>query len=260
MSLNLPTLAPRTLGRTARPVAPVIWRIGPDSSPSADVMQRLPEIGAAWFFIDADAPDDLLHQLGQLTPAMSAVIGMSQTHLTPRAAHWLTGRLARLGLSSCDGVMIQDVSPSEIKAGGPFHRLIQLRDRGLTKTFWIDAEDAPSAEWMVENTPAHALCIPFSLVDQTAAYRILPATAEMGLALIARPGDASEKNLAFISAEPRISSILIDLPPTPPEFTRIINAIAHPLPESQRLEAWERYRAAHLEPPKPKRNLPPDMI
>ena len=256
MNGDLPTLASRTLGRTGRPIPPILWRIGPHTAAPADVLQRLPETGATWFFIDAGTPDQTL---AQLSPGASIVIGMDVGQLTPRAAAWLSRRLQQLSLATCEGVLIQDASPSAIKSGGPFHRLIQLRERGLTRTFWLDAEDAATAEWMVENTPAHAVCVPFSLDDQLAAYRVLPAAAEMGLAVIAKPGDLSAANLSFIAAEPRISAIVIGLPQTPQDLRRMAVAVAHPMPDEQRLTAWEAWQAAHPEPPRPKRNLPPDM-
>jgi hypothetical protein len=257
MSQQLPMLQPRILGRTALPVAPVVWRIS-DHAP-ADVLRALAEAGASWLVVDAGADDQLLDALARHLPGFPAVIAMQADQLTPRAALWLSRRLDRLSLQRAVGLLVQDATPGAIKAGGPFHRLIQLRERGLAQTFWLEAEDAATAEWMVENTPAHAVCLPFSISGQSAGYRVLPAAAAMGVALVARSGDTAADNLSFIAGTAAITSMLIDLPPTLDELGRIVRAVSSPTADARRQQIEQAYRAANPEPPRPRRNLPPDM-
>ena len=64
--------------------------------------------------------------------------------------------------------------------------MLQLRDAGLTQFSFLEAESAEVAEWMVENTPARAVSVPFDPADQTARFRLTEVAREMESHLLSR--------------------------------------------------------------------------
>jgi hypothetical protein len=258
-------LTPRQLGRTAEVlVPPVIWRAGGDVRDD-DVVERAIEAGADWFFVPADQAigDALLRPI--CDGEAELIVGVSLDSLlqrrTPPIFERLPGR-------ACGGVMLQEGVATDLKGGRPFHRLMQLRDAGRARLILLEAADVAEAEWMVDHTPAQAVSLPYGLIDQTARYRVLPAAAENGTALLAREPESPPAwehdpidplaSVAFGAAESPITSLLQPLPRDRESLDQILASIRNPMPDEQRQRWWEAFSKQVPEPPKPRGAHPPE--
>ncbi len=266
------TLTPRLLGRTQRPVSPLLWRLG-DAPIEVDILTRAARAGANWLYLSHDAPEETVgairESLARVNVAFSFVIGIAVDALQSRAATPLQQRLAALGVKNCAAVMLQNVVAADVKSGRPFHRLMQLRDRGLVQTFWIESQTCADAEWMIENTPAHALSLPFGVLDQTARYRVAAASIELGTAIVAAPvaspvwqppksvGPAAD--IAYSSGESAIASILRPFPATHGDLEAMLSAAAHPMPEADREDWWKLFQQVVPSTPKPPHGHGPEF-
>ncbi len=258
------------------PMAPILWQANPacvDSRQARDVLARAAAAGADWIyipsFLSAAEASELARLLGLIGSAWSVVIGLRVDQLQGRAVVPLQQRLAELGLRRCHALMIQGMSPTDAKSGRPFHRVIQLRERGLIDASFVYADDFACAQWMVENSPAHAVCLPYGLADQTAAYGLLRTAAENGAALIAAPvilppwqpapAFTAEMDLSFIAAEPGIAAVLRPLPLDPERLERMIHAVSTPMLDSDRQTWQDQYRQFTPPPSRPIRGLPSEF-
>lgn len=264
-------LKSKPLGRTNTPVPPVIWRVGGTPIDPAAMRQSL-QAGADWIYVPSDTDDAWLAQAAQqLAPVekWSILLGMTAGGLHARAAKWVEARLAVLGLRGCAGILIESADPGQIKSGGPFHRLMQLRDRGLAELSLVEARDGPTAEWLVDNTPAHAVVLPFGLRDQSARYRIFESAMELQVGLIAVPPvspvwtppepASAEPELAFVAAQPAIAAVLQPMPADVDALQRTLGAVAQPMGDEERERWWSAFQRDVRPPPKPVRNLPPEF-
>jgi hypothetical protein len=226
-------------------------------------MEEAARLGASWFYI-AEAPSGAAIDV----PAVEVVLGVPAGALQARRGAVVRERLDALGVARCAGVMLREVNPGAVKAGGPFHRLSQLRDAGTVDLFFAEAEDYATGEWLLHHTPAHAVAVPFSLNDLTAKYRLLRDAAGFGTGVIARPArsawtaprafDAIE-NVSFLAGEEAVTAMLLPLPDDVNELRRILDALMHPMPEAERAWWWEAFRRQVPEPPPPPRGVAPDF-
>lgn len=244
---------------------PVLWELTAGTEPDAAVLREVSRIGATWAHLPGDSAD--LRVTGFIA-GMQLVLGIPADTLQPRRGAVVHDRLRALGLSRCEGVMLQEVSAGEIKAGGPFHRLSQLRDQGTIELFFAEARDYQTAEWLLHHTPAHAVCLPFSLHDLTAKYRLLRDALGFGTGIIARPPAQSAweappidpgTDVAFLAAEEAVTSILLPLPRSVDELAHVVASLQRPMPEEERIDWWTRFRRQVPEPPPPPRGVAPDF-
>lgn len=238
------------------PLPPLVWRM---ESPS-------PLPTGTWIVV----PGTSASRIGHIPDDIVLLLGMHAEELDRRAAQRVGEHLAALGRTRCEGILIENAALESVKAGGPFHRLLQLRDRGLVQMFLIEAPDASLGEWMIDSTPVDAVAMPFGLLDQGAAYRALAAAEDAGIALLAAPVRSAtwtppepvspELDLAFLAGEPRIASILHPMPTTAQAQTALLSAAQHPMDASQRQSWWERYQQAAKPPAKIGRHPPPEEL
>lgn len=269
MAADPRALSPRPLGRSSEPVPPVIWTFT-DASAAAprEVSAAAASAGADWAIVPATLNSEAVAAHRALAASFQLIIGIDPAALMHRASRPLEDRLALLGRDRCAGVMLQDVSRDQLKAGRPFHRLYKLRDAGKLRLIFLDADTVADAEWLIDNTPAHAIGIPFGIADQTAAYRVLAAAAEMGTAILSRtpetalwtpnPPATLEDDVAFRAATPGVCSIIEPLPTTAEALDARIKLIAHSTAAPARPDWWEGYQSAVPAPPKPRRGHPAD--
>jgi hypothetical protein len=244
---------------------PVLWELTPATGIDATVVRELSRIDATWVYLPANSGDGLT---AGVIRDLKLVLGIGANALQPRRGAVVHDRLRGLGLSRCEAVMLQDASAGEVKAGGPFHRLSQLRDQGTIDLFFAEAGDYPTAEWLVHHTPAHAVCLPYSLHDLTPKYRLLRDALGFGTGIIARPPGQSiwqtptidlVTDVAFLAAEEAVTSILLPLPRKVDELWRIVDALQHPMAEEQRAHWWQQFQRQVCEPPPPPRGVAPDF-
>ena len=255
----------RALRRSGREMPPVLWELGEGKEPEPGVLRELSRIGATWAYLPDESADG---RVAAFVGELKLILGIPADSLQARRGGVVLDRLSALGLSRCEGVMLRDVSAGEIKAGGPFHRLSQLRDKGTIDLFFAEAQDYATGEWLLHHTPAHAILLPFSLRDLTAKYRLLRDAVGFGTGVIARPGaqlawDAPPIDLAtdvaFLAAEEAVTSILLPLPGDAGELAQIVEALQSPMPEERRARWWQEFQRRVPEPPPPPRGVAPDF-
>jgi hypothetical protein len=267
---------------------PVVWRVRSDAfasqlsppevtasaplPPSDSLLARLAAAtarGLDWFWLSSDVTTESLKVFAESRDAIEAdegrvlhaVLGAAVDDFATRDAAGVRARVAALGRGRCDAVMLEDATLLDLKSGRPFQRLAKLRDDGLAGLLFLGAGDVASAEWMVEHTPAHAVCVPYGLPDLSAAHALLDAAAELGTALLARaperalwtptePPVSDEADVAFLAAEARVASAVLDLPTSTARIEGIARAAADPMPADVRARLWEAFRQQVPPPPK----------
>ena len=196
-----PSLPPRPLPRAGGDsIAPLVWRVGPlghGADPPLTILWAAVALGE-WVYVPTDVPDAELawvkkvfdSRTAELTRTLrsrSLIIGRAGRGPAPRPALApVRERLGALGASNCAAVMLEEADPIELKGGLAYQRLTQLRDAGVTRLIFLEATDVPNAEWLIENTAAHAVSLPFGVADLTAAYGLLDIAKEVGTAVLAR--------------------------------------------------------------------------
>ena len=246
----------RILGRAARPIARVIFGLIDGQSAIA-----LPtSVAHAWLYIPSTV--ESINSCRHLIHPERAVLGITAAELIEQRGAAFLRRLEDLSLRRCEAVVLENASATEIKAGTPFHRLSQFRERGLVQMFFVDAADYATAEWMLNHTPAHAVALPFGLADQSAKFRLLEEAGRFGTGIIARPVTDPlwtappdiETDLRFILSDPALSSVMVPLSMA----DEVDQALHNPMSTEERERWWQQYQAAVPQPPMPTRNLPPE--
>jgi hypothetical protein len=257
-----PRLSSKPLGRSDIRVPAAIWIVG-----AGNLTEDFPQVvrlalrgGCDWFFIPADVDSDCLQRIAADLPMGRATValGVDSAEIRSRKIN-LEDRLARLNRKNCAAVMLQNVTTDEVKTGVPFHRLYPLRERGLFKSIWIEAENEQDATWLIENSPSAAVIAAFGVSDQSLHYRAMQSAVEMGTGLIARcPEPPEERDLRFIAAEPAISSVMMNLPESAVELAAAIKHLANPISGEDREKLWQAFDASHPAPPRKARHGAPD--
>ncbi len=255
----------RPLDRDGRTISAVVWELNrAPVEEDRELLDASRALDADWFLVPASTSIDPWRDF--LVESDHLIIGVDSDDLVARRNRALTDRLESLARSSCDAAMLQDADTDSLKAGRPFHRLANLRDSGLTKLLFLDSTSAEAAEWITENTPAHAVAVPYDLSDQTARYRLFEVAQEMGTKLLARrammrkiePNASPEEAIAFRVTDPNITAAIERLPATTAELHRIAKVSTLALSPDQRDAWWQEYQEKVPPPPKPKRGHPPE--
>jgi hypothetical protein len=267
----LPMLSPlprRILARTERPVPPVLWELTAGADPGA--LEEAAAAGADWFLVPASVPVDRIPTLVasiRAIPSAHVVVGVTAADLVTRTRRAEVARIDALRPLKCAAVMVQAGGPSEMKSGGPFHRINNLRQQGRCELVFAEAETVADAEWMIANSPAHAVSVPFGIEDQTARWRVLAQGEELGTAVLARtPHErvwevkhpTREEDLAFVLAHRAVAMGVQPFPTSREEASRILGSAARPIDETQREALWARFSQSVKEPAKPRGQHPPE--
>jgi hypothetical protein len=248
----------------------VLWELSLDAVAFADVLAHVAAAGADWFFIPAtvaagDVP--LLVERLRSLPSANVVLGVTAAEFVSRTRRAEVERLDALRPLRCAAMLVQSAGPSEMKSGGPFHRLNNLRNAGRCDFVFAEAETVADGEWMIGNTPAHAVVLPFGVADQTARFRVLAAAEELGTAVIVRTPHAAAwdapkldraAELAFALSHPAVAMVVEPLPVGRVEASGSLAAASRLISDAERDEIWKRFRAVVKEPPKPRGNHPPE--
>src|SRR5437764_478849 len=156
---RLGMLTPRTFGRSNIAVPPIWWQTA-----AVNLLPRAQHL-SNWAIVHEGS--------GRAVPAqMNIAISVNTPAVLERNARPVQDELARQKRQRCDAVIVDDATTTELKGGRLFHRLSQLRDEELTSLIILSAPDPLAAEWMVENTAAQGVIVPFSRADQSAAFRV----------------------------------------------------------------------------------------
>jgi hypothetical protein len=278
-----PWLAPRPLPRAGGDsIAPLVWRIeplSPGATPPLTVLWAAIAMGG-WVFVPADLPDADLRWVKEALDARprdvaaagakpSVAIGVRGEDLAARSASRVRERLAALGSASCAAVMLEEADPIELKGGRPYQRLAQLRDAGVTRLIFLEATDVPNAEWLIENTAAHAVSLPFGVADQTAAYGLFDVAREVGTAVLARrpvrtvwnaPAgwDNPRSHVPFCLTDARVAAVIEPLPETDERLVGLLAAARSPLPDEVRASLWTAFQQQVPKPPRSRTGHPPE--
>jgi hypothetical protein len=266
-SPDFPTsrLTSRPLPRADISIPPVVWQLTNDVTPQ--VVSEAVDAGTDWLFIPEDVDPERLRRARSLLVGMSLIVGVDTEQLLSRRSRPLEQRLEALGREQCDGVMLQHAEITELKAGRPFHRLNQLRDKGKTKLAFIEAADAADAEWIIESTPAHGVSVPFDLHDQLVKYRVFASAAEMGTALLSRRSSRAmwtndlrdgDADICFRVGDGGVTSIVESLPTEVSVLRHVLSLVQQPMVASEREKWWSAFQAAVPAPPKSARGHPPE--
>ena len=224
----LDALPQRPLPRAGRTISPLVWRIDgpPPEAGSARAAAVARAFGAAeWCYVPSGLTDELVRRWADFAAPIGGgagvgvrvIAGVRVDELLARDAAPLRRRLAH-GPGRCEAVMLEEADPLELKNGRPYQRLNRLRDAGVARLIFLEAPDAATAEWLVENTAAHAVSVPLGLEDLTALYGLPQLAAEVGTALLARKPEAATwrpsgqaddaADLAFRLGEPRVAAAI----------------------------------------------------
>lgn len=250
------------------PTLKVVWEIARRASGGGRELlhaARAQDANAVLFPVAA-SPETLGSWAEIVESNDTVIVGLDSDDLVARRNRALEERLALLKQARCAAVLLQNVETDSLKAGRPFHRLLQLRDAGLTQKIFLDAPSAAVAEWMVENTPAAAVAVPFDLWEQSAKFRLFQIAREMQTGLLSRrhvvrrisASASREDDLSFRIAESPVTALIEPLPDSTDEMLSILRCIASPMSGIHRDEWWERFAATVEAPPKPKRGHPPE--
>jgi len=229
----------RTLARVGLQVPVIWWDLW--ASPIVDECLK----ASNWCVLRGNVP------VAQLPESVELMLAVDADELLSRRTSIITQRLAEIGRPRCRGVIVENLSPDQLKSGRVFHRLTQSRDQGLTQLLILEAEDALAAEWMVEHTPAHVVSVRYTIDDQAIRYRVIDAARDAEMALIAR-GD-----LRLCIGEPAIAAVRCPIPQTPEELWEILSTVDRPDPAFSET-AWKEYQTTHSPPPKLKSAHPPE--
>ncbi|HTW95357.1 MAG TPA: hypothetical protein VMD30_11215 [Tepidisphaeraceae bacterium] len=234
----------RHLGRTEIEIPPIIWRIDEKFD-----RQMLDAAGGEWVYAPAGSYRAELHGL-------KVLLGVEADALRPRSNAAVEYRLKELMLTHCTAIVLQGASADDVKTGWPFHRLIPLREQNLAQLVIVETLDALEAEWLVENSPAHGILVPFGQRNMSAAFRLLDAAKEVGTAILATPpalGRENATDLQLRLSDDRIAAAVEPLPQTNAELMRIREALNSPLSDEVRAELWNDY-SSRIPPPPPLRS------
>lgn len=257
---------PKLLGRTGTAVPPMIWEMTEafvENTSGEEILRACTRYQVNWLLLPQLLSPAVLERMKTTLGGVednqrwTIVLGADAESLRSRNARFVEDRLALLGRQKCLAIMLESAAIIDVKSGWPFHRLMHLRDRGLTELFFIEAEDCAAAEWFVEHSPAHAIGLPFGIEDQTARYRLLDMAASVGTALLARSVN-SDEDRRFVAAEPGIAALIQPLPESVEGVESILRAMAHPISADERSRHWEQFKQRVPEPPRPRSAHPPE--
>lgn len=255
---SLPT---RPLPRVDLLCPPIVWHVVGSSIDPA-VLGRCLEIGADWFIADCDA-GDLNCNTGKW------IIGIDADAAAALDIHDATVRL-RDRFAAVVGVLLQHAESGQIKSGRAVDRIMRLRDTLGARLLAIEAADTGMAEWLVDHSPAHAVLLPYDLADQSAGWRLLDSAGELGVGLFARRSEppmswidaapTDERSLAFVAAERRIASAVVELPTSIAALESLVSAVRNPMSPEDSAEWVARYRAMHPAPARRRHGHAPDEM
>lgn len=263
---------PRLIARAAGVrVPPIIWEVGPDrvEQPEfATIVQACVRLGASEFYLPAASDVTVIERFAQ-TAAPHVLLGMQAEHLLPRGSPAARQRIRAAREGRTSGVLLEDVASVELKGGRVFQRMAQLRDEGLVQFLALDAADVAAAEWMVEHTPAHAVCVPYGLEDQTAGYALLATAEELATAVFARrpartiwtPPDeiTPDLDLGFRLGDARVTACIEPLPGSEDELESRVRAASDSMPAPARARWWSAFQQQVPAPPKARGAHPPEF-
>ncbi len=174
---------------------------------------------------------------------------VSEPEFARRLEGGIRQRAAALGVNRVAAVALMVDDPADLKGGGMLQVLFDLRQAGFCDHLGLAQPDARHAEWLAQNTAVRLLLTDYSLTNQQAAYRALPAAAEAGMACLAlNPPGEDEAALRFaMGSADRVLAVMDR--PVPTNLT--------PMSADELEDCWERYKMEH-EPPAPLlRSQPP---
>ena len=180
-------------------ISPLVWHVGP-LSPGADppltILWAAIALGG-WVFVPTDVQDADLgwvkkvfdSQPTEVAPTVrsrSVVMGVRGEDL---AAQRAVAPVRTAGRDRRDKLHRGHAGrgrPRRAEGRPHYQRLAQFRNAGVIRLIFLEATDVPNAEWLIENTAAHAVSLPFGVADLTAAYGLLDIAKEVGTAVLAR--------------------------------------------------------------------------
>ncbi|MEX0653157.1 MAG: hypothetical protein WD534_07825 [Phycisphaeraceae bacterium] len=256
MSPHWPT---RTLAPTDLVVGPCAWRITLLADDrQAGYVREHPSL----VVVMPEDDDAVLEAAAPHVAGLPVLLIVAEPSFARRLPGQIEQRMAALGRSHVEALMLRVDEPTELKSGGLLQTLFGLRDRGAVDHLGLASHDPLAVEWLAGNTAVRLLGLPYSLADQTVRWRALARAAEYGMATISLtpppeppgppesppPRPVDEAGLRFALAEAGRVLPLLDRPLPEPWA---------PMPAGQAEAAWDDYRARHDEPAPLPRGRPP---
>jgi hypothetical protein len=266
-TLSIFDLSTSQIQRAGIEVPKVIWNWKDDNAEKSlqFLSSHFSSSVGLWLYVSSEIKKVSLAALGaalreNFGQSVSLILGLTAESIRRRAMNPLQDRLKILGLPNCAAIMLEDVDVLDVKSGWPFHRLGALRDQGLLKMFFTEAHDIAAAEWLVEHSPTYAVSVPFGIEDQSVKFRLLNTARDLGTAIFARPlATNSLDDLRLRASEQGTVAQIESLPRNEEEVDKIVDALAHPMDETERIKLWESYREKTPEPAKPRSAHPPEF-
>ncbi len=240
-----------------------------------DLVRTATSAGADAFYFPAAMELVILRQWGALLEKWNPqkpgscrlILGVSVHDLEARKAQSARERVTATGAHPVDAMMLEAASLGELKAGRAFQRLSKLRQQGSVRDLFLGAGEIAEAQWMIENTPAHAVMLPFGLADQTAAFTALGTAMELGTAVLARRPTVARwsgaevddaRDVSFRIATRTVTALVESLPASVASLNHLLG-FCRSMPEQERLEWWSRFKAEVPPPPKARSGHPPEF-
>jgi hypothetical protein len=268
MSHPIAQLEKRMLGRSGTAVAPLLWEL--TFPPDAGIARAVLKAGANWFLLPASVPIDAIKGVVAPLTALDGVrivVGTTAEELITRTRRAEVLRIEALAPLRCAAVMVQSADLSQMKSGGPFHRTGNLRQQAKCEFVFAEASSAADADWIISNSPAHAVSVPFGIADQSAGFGVLALGEELGTAIIAHPPQqaiwktdppAPAEEISFVLSYPQVAMAIAPFPRSIEEAQELLFAASAPIDAAQRQQLWSRFQEAVKPPPKPRAGHAPE--
>ena len=138
-----------------------------------------------------------------------------------------------------------------------------MREKGLAQLAMVETHEVLEAEWLVENSPAHAVLAPYGIAEMSAAYRLLDAAREVGTGILATrpPGATSSMDVTDLQlrlSDERIAAAIEPLPRSDADLAVIQEAMKTRLSAERRRELWDDFTSRVPPPPPLRSGHPPE--
>lgn len=236
----------RTLPHTDITVGPCAWRLSMLAGTDTDYVKAHPSL----VVVDPLDDDAMLALAGAKIEGLPVLLGVTETAFARQLEGKILDRMQMLGRERIDALVLHVDDPAEVKGGGMLQTVYTLRERGVVGSVGLAHRDPRAVEWLAANTAVRLLGVSYSLEDQSAGYRALPAAADYGMSGYVLDSPRGEGAIRFALAQAKCVLPVLDRP---------IPSDLMPMAKDQAEAIWNDYKQSHPPPPLLKRGLPPEI-
>ncbi len=234
----------RRWSHTQLDVGPCAWRLSMLAGPDRDYVNAHRSL----IVTDPDDADDVLTAAVLGLGDMPLLLGIAEPAFARQLEDHVMRRLALLGRTHAQALVLHVDDPAEIKSGGMLQTLFALRDRGVIDCIGLAHPDANVVEWMSQNTAVRVMGVCYSLQDQSARHRAVPTADGYGMAAFSLSCPQDDQAMRFALAQGH--SVL-------PVLDRPIPRGLTPMSPEDIDASWSDFVQAHPPPPALQRGRPP---